>query len=40
MLVFQLQFFYDMNLEGTANPRKYQTIGKLNDLGTTMTEVG
>lgn len=37
MLVFQLQVFYDMNLEGAANPKKYWTTGKLNNLE---TEVG
>lgn len=40
MLVYQLYFFHDMNLEGMANPKEYWTTGKLNDLGTAMTEVG
>jgi len=40
MLVHQLHFFHDMNSEGIANPKEYQTTGKLQDLGTAMTEVG
>lgn len=40
MLVYQLHFFHDMNLEGIPNPEEYRTTGKLNDLGTAMTAVG
>lgn len=40
MLVYQLHLFHDMNLEGIANPKEYGTTGKLNDLGTAMTEIG
>ena len=40
MIVYQLHFFHYMNLEGIANPKEYRTTGKLNDLGTAMTEVG